>query len=872
MFKKKLSPASAVLTLFLLFTFSPISHAQTEEFPGLNFKEAVPPFVLERGIPEQAFIPMKDRSSYQHKEKQAKTPSGHDCTGVHMVSEASQREIIHLTDFLYRTPEIKEAYEAYLHLKEKAPEQLMEMQDVTDYQIGDTRNFKVYNLERSSGVSAVFDDIRFELRAIGDKSEVWVEQDEIGPNKINQGVIDSMIEALETRTPEHSVNPDQGIILNNIDIFAGGDASLVPDPDGSGRVKVLVADIQDGYDPAAGISMYVAGFFMPGDLAPRSQNPNSNQAAILYINSNPGIYSRYRGPDVTRSLSTIAHEHQHLIQAGSGNLMTFMDEGQSEVAEIFNGFNARAMTFLNVPDEVKGSVGAHAAGGFFRWRHGEAEVIYDYQRAQLFHSYLYERVGVEAVGSLTQSQRGDPWQQYQDMLDASGKNLDFREILSDFYSANWLNDTSIANGEFGYTLPQFRDISVLNPARYFDGGARPWIKNEKIRLQYGSAKYTNWRYVEDLSVQLDAPSGTRHTLFYEDESGNRGVVPLENDRADLSGLFRWATLSSVNTTVASPSNYGHREYLYTAEWNSTNMHIEQVIHSGDIRFFFGIPFTSTVNPSQQIRGFSTRIDPPRGGDIKRVDFMLYRNPIDTGTLRISITKSEQVDSESLDSLWVPTESVLASKEVSFDDLAMGDNFVSFREHEITLEPKHNYHIVYKVIPDTPDAELQFLIDSGSEDKSNRNYFPIRTLISIYDLIENKQTGWSYFIGDDEDPTDNAYKNFLSSYHILTPVPEIIEYPEMVVSDDFELLPNYPNPFNEGTNIQINVPVSVEKTTEVTLEVYDILGRRVAVLLQEELSAGLHTIPFNAGNLSSGIYLARLQAGGTADVNKMTLIR
>jgi hypothetical protein len=89
-----------------------------------------------------------------------------------------------------------------------------------------------------------------------------------------------------------------------------------------------------------------------------------------------------------------------------------------------------------------------------------------------------------------------------------------------------------------------------------------------------------------------------------------------------------------------------------------------------------------------------------------------------------------------------------------------------------------------------------------------------------------------------------------------------------VPDDFTLAQNYPNPFNPTTVISYQLPVS----SEVRLEVYDMLGRNVATLVNEQVSAGRHTVNFDASNLSSGVYLYRLQAGAQIMTKKLTILK
>ena len=89
-----------------------------------------------------------------------------------------------------------------------------------------------------------------------------------------------------------------------------------------------------------------------------------------------------------------------------------------------------------------------------------------------------------------------------------------------------------------------------------------------------------------------------------------------------------------------------------------------------------------------------------------------------------------------------------------------------------------------------------------------------------------------------------------------------------VAHDFNLSQNYPNPFNPSTIIAFALP----SRSFVTLKIFDILGREVAILTSEELPAGSYTRQWNAANLSSGIYFYRLQARSYIETKKLILLR
>ena len=85
---------------------------------------------------------------------------------------------------------------------------------------------------------------------------------------------------------------------------------------------------------------------------------------------------------------------------------------------------------------------------------------------------------------------------------------------------------------------------------------------------------------------------------------------------------------------------------------------------------------------------------------------------------------------------------------------------------------------------------------------------------------------------------------------------------------FSLAQNYPNPFNPTTSIKYSVPTAVN----VSLKVYDLLGKEVATLVNEMKQPGFHTADFNASNLASGIYFYRIDAGEFTSVKKMMLVK
>lgn len=93
-------------------------------------------------------------------------------------------------------------------------------------------------------------------------------------------------------------------------------------------------------------------------------------------------------------------------------------------------------------------------------------------------------------------------------------------------------------------------------------------------------------------------------------------------------------------------------------------------------------------------------------------------------------------------------------------------------------------------------------------------------------------------------------------------------PDPGLPSQYSLTQNYPNPFNPSTVISYQIPVN----SEVRLQVFDILGRKVATLVNERKPAGSYSARFDASHLSSGMYIYRIEAESFVQTRKMMLIK
>lgn len=141
------------------------------------------------------------------------------------------------------------------------------------------------------------------------------------------------------------------------------------------------------------------------------------------------------------------------------------------------------------------------------------------------------------------------------------------------------------------------------------------------------------------------------------------------------------------------------------------------------------------------------------------------------------------------------------------------------------------------------------------------------------------TWYDFFAGTELDVTDSEQAIFLEPGEFKIFTTRQFESPEEGISTSnetgsdnlpktFKLHNNFPNPFNPTTTFSYDIA----KAGLVTIEVYDVLGRKVAELVNEQKAAGKYTVQFNASGLGSGMYIYRMKSNGKVFTQKMTLIK
>ena len=738
---------------------------------------------------------------------------------------------LHITDVLLASPAGQEAASEYRQAKADG---LLPKAGAakTQLTLSAQQIFKVRN-----PVTLASENIDFTLRASSERFDIWVETAETVPDE----VVTSLKAALADETPSGSYDSGAGIIVNDEIVF--GDP---PDRDGDSKTDVLLLDVRDEYDPANGKNLYIGGFFDPVD-----QGSSGNQKDILYLDLRPSVFDAEGGiKPLDALLATAAHEYQHLIhwRYDTGE-STFVNEAQSEWAELMNGYDGRSMAFLT-------STGEHGTS-FFNYRDN---VLTDRERGQLFTLYVAEQEGVLVAGNITRQNTRDE----VGYAAAIGTLDDVYRLVFDFFTANLINDISV-DPRFGYSNAFNNDRRTIVDEN-LDARGSTDLPARTLSMKSGAVRYVKVRNPENLVINVDANSSAGQTAA----RGRIGVRVLKKqgggsytfedhvaseDPININGVYDEVVLLIVNKQVTSSAiTAATVDVTYAIDWvdPATNQFVEGVSYDD------GSPTDNFF--TDNARGFT-------------VQATRFERPNYNGTV---VLDEVQVAPYFLSQFSGGGQATSAARD--FKLMVLGDNNglpdLQQKIFEMNLTDTRSYApatlspFTFMNVSLTENAnELNNLPDvfyvALAEAGTDQNYFVLApstyatSNVSFLGDERNNSWGqlWSVELSDGTVLTEHVFPirvNFL--------VNEIVGVEDQVLSEpDFVLSQNYPNPFQAETQIQFTLP----KSADVHLEVFDLLGRKIATLVNGTYPSGTHSVRVDASDWAGGLYVYRLRSGDTS---------
>ena len=722
--------------------------------------------------------------------------------------------------------------------------------------LGEKKNFSVLNIKTN-----IESNVEFTLMAEESTFNLWVETSQLVANggRVTSTDISQLAAAAGTQTPTGSVNPSKGIIALNEQVF--GPPS---DVDSNGKMEILLHDIKDFYDPANGNNSAIGGFFYPKDLI------SPNRQDIIHLDTVPGMYSLSGTPKSQTDLQqTLAHEYEHLIMsANKGSEAAFVSEGQAEWAEVATGYTPRSINYLNSSVERARSLLSFREDQPYGGPDSE-----DYQRGGLWTNYLADQLGWKKAGLISRT-NGQGASTYINMLNSSGLPVNLLEdYVLGFHVANLINDRSTV-GAFGYKTPSRTSVKVTGVNTIDGQSAVGTVKSATVNS--GSVVYQQWSNVGSFTLSMDTSPTSRRgdvkgILIFDSPNGTRSFEPFSAGGEGISkvGNFEsvYLVVAHVDLTASAAVNFN-----YTATWSdyTGTSSFENIVYdtgtvhhqaSGNSVTIIGdsVPSSSGGFFAANDK-FANRFNVPVGGSLVEVSVsMMFLDHFGESNSTVRDFKLSVWDNEA-----GKPGNVIASETVTYTASITAPTLtyqtVSLAAHQNVL--KNVSGPLYVSIENAgTDNNYMYFIVAYSNESTSPSF--------MYNRFGGATQRWASF----DALTSGGQPAFPGQ---IVPIRAKIDLNAGSSSseDDIELPrfvtlgQNYPNPFNPSTSIEFSIP----STSLVQLDVFDLMGRKVATVQNGVVSPGTHSIRFDASKLSSGIYLYMLTAGDTKLTRTMTVIK
>lgn len=350
---------------------------------------------------------------------------------------------------------------------------------------------------------------------------------------IDQSDVDAILETWENSSV--GPYPDQGIY--EIDSLSFGEPPDELDNDPS--IYLLWFDFVISAD----------GFFFWFDQYPEGTYPayHSNECEALYLNT-----MSQGGPSGEYMLAVASHEFEHMIHwKYDENEDSWVNEGMAELA----------MWFYGNPDNISG-FSSNPDNDLTVWDGNWSDYIQTY----LWSLYFFERYGGHPAVYAVVHEPANSIAGYDAVLDDFGFAEDFDDVFADWVVANFLDDTAIGDGRYGY---EGDDLPPFNVAGTY--ASYPVVDIQKT-VNHWAADYYRFQNItsEELTLSFDGSDNNSFAVraLALRAGSSPEVIPMELDQASQSGSVVVAGLADpddqVILVVAGASGTGGTGYLFSA--------------------------------------------------------------------------------------------------------------------------------------------------------------------------------------------------------------------------------------------------------------------------------------------------------------------
>jgi hypothetical protein len=442
--------------------------------------------------------------------------------------------------------------------------------DDIEVEVGDTMTFWAYDL---SVMPPLWIRVPATCRAVGDSCYIFVADDQWDIH-MNQTDVDTVMEHFEHHTLN---NPDSGIV--QLDVVHFGD---IPDElDNDRHVYIFYMEL------GSFMGTVFDGYFSPYNQMPEWQaqmyGAHSNEVEMFYMTCYP------LNPSAPERLSVLAHELEHMIHWNMDeNEDTWVDEGCAEVAMWLYGLPDPITGFPSIPDDNLLEWGRE-------WR--------DYIQTYLFMMYLHDQYGgANMIRTLVAEPQNSLYGVEQALHDMGHTGVTFEDVFVDWTIANFMDDTTYADGRYGYynlELPPFTStVHSSYPVSQVTTTVNSWAA-DYCRFQNGCY----------LQVDFDGSDSTEYGLPFVLYDGEIDSVHFGELSAGNAGVFNFPEFGQqyhqVLMVVARISSSDSSTYQYSADASTSGAgDVSTALSPSEFRLssIYPNPFNSSTAVSFQVPG------------------------------------------------------------------------------------------------------------------------------------------------------------------------------------------------------------------------------------------------------------------------------
>jgi hypothetical protein len=557
-------------------------------------------------------------------------------------------------------------------------------------EVGDIVTFKAYDFNKKNRHSVV---ARLERK--GTHSYIYVDT--------TITVSDSVLDQLFTEF-------DSKIYPNSTSVFGN---EPKPGVDADTLVTILLYDIRDDRFYDSSVTTFIAGFFDPNNQRRKVDFSDSNEREMVYVDSE-AIETNTLG-----TLAVLAHEFQHLIHFNQdANETSWVNEGLSEYAIVLNGYPRRPPTsFFDNPDN-----------GLTDWRNE----IADYDQSFLLMVYLAEHYGGdELIGAITRNTLNGI-DGIEAPLATMNPGATFNDVFADWAIANYLDDTSIGEGRYGYDSLRLPKIRLAQ--RFF---GLP-VQNTFESLKAYAADYIEFQGGEDLVLNFNGNGNTPQFRALLVKRG-LGVEPVveeinldsNNDGStavtDYGTTYNKATLIPV---LMPPLGVTGAGYSFSADGTGAPTVFEDTLeyHDNDSRTIIaqlGIP--SMLIGGEHWDQYAVRFSPQSEATLIGAEIAFWKRSGTGGKVRVYVhADTATFPGAKLDSVDM-TDFTGTPGTITW-------NYADFSTKNVKFAEGQEFHISWTLVDNAPGDTVWAILDTAktATDRS-----------SVY--IRERQR-WGHFVG------------------------------------------------------------------------------------------------------------------------------